>query len=173
MEREIMRKSAFSLGVITASLLVAACGGSESEPAASMETPASSSEEADAPMEPATPAPGDVATLDGTALADFTGDPAAGDTAFTQCRVCHTVEVGQNRMGPSLAGVFGRAAGTVEGFQYSPAMTQSGITWTPEKLYQFLENPRHVVPGNRMAFAGIKAGQDRANVIAYLKAENE
>jgi len=86
-----------------------------------------------------------------------------------QCRTCHVMDPGVNRMGPSLAGIIGRKAGSVDGFNYSPAMAESEITWTPEKLYQFLENPRRVVPGNRMAFAGVRNDQERANLIAYLK----
>ena len=78
-----------------------------------------------------------------------------------------------NRVGPSLAGVVGREAGTVEGYNYTPANANSGITWTPEKLFQYLENPQRVVPGTKMAFAGLSDGQDRADVIAYLESGGE
>ena len=103
------------------------------------------------------------------ALADFTGDAAAGEKTFMQCAACHVVEPGVNRVGPSLAGIIGRVAGTVEGFNYTDANKNSGITWTPEKLFQYLENPKRVIPGTKMAFAGLPKGQDRADVIAYLQ----
>lgn len=165
-----MRKTNYGLGVVAASLLVAACGGGESEPAAT-ETTEPTAEAAPATEEaaPAAPAADDVATVDGTSLADFTGDAAAGEKVFMQCASCHVVEPGVNRVGPSLAGIIGRVAGTVEGFNYSDANKNSGITWTPEKMFQYLENPQRVVPGTKMAFAGLKNGQDRADVIAYIK----
>jgi len=75
-------------------------------------------------------------------------------------------------VGPSLAGIVGRAAGSVAGFSYSNANKNSGITWTPEKMFQYLEKPARVVPGTKMAFAGLSKAQDRADVIAYLKAPN-
>ena len=107
--------------------------------------------------------------IDGTTLADFTGDPVHGETVFLQCKSCHSLEPGQNRIGPSQAGLIGREAGSVEGFQYSEANANSGITWTPEKLYQYLEDPQRVVPGTKMAFPGLPDGQDRADVIAYMQ----
>ncbi|QIG54705.1 cytochrome c family protein [Altererythrobacter sp. BO-6] len=165
-----MRKTNYGLGVVAASLLVAACGGGESEPAATETTePAAEAAPATEEAAPAAPAADDVATVDGTTLADFTGDAAAGEKVFMQCASCHVVEPGVNRVGPSLAGIIGRAAGTVEGFNYTDANKNSGITWTPEKMFQYLENPQRVIPGTRMAFAGLKNGQDRANVIAYLQ----
>ncbi|MBC7905407.1 MAG: cytochrome c family protein [Rhodospirillaceae bacterium] len=109
-----------------------------------------------------------VALLSGTAFAQAAGDAAAGEKVFTQCKACHTVQAGQNRVGPSLFGVVGRPAGTVEGFNYSPAMKSSGMTWTPENLDKYLADPKGAMPGNKMAFAGLKKPEDRANVIAYL-----
>ncbi|MGE5476057.1 MAG: c-type cytochrome [Bacteroidales bacterium] len=102
------------------------------------------------------------------ALAQTAGDPAAGEKVFNQCKACHTIEAGKNRVGPSLHGVVGRPAGSVEGFQYSPAMKSSGLTWTPETLDKYLTDPKATVPGNKMAFAGLKKPEDRTNVIAYL-----
>jgi cytochrome c len=112
----------------------------------------------------------DVATLDGTTYASFTGNAANGRTVFAQCRTCHVTDPGVNRIGPSLAGIVGRAAGTVAGYSYSPANANSGITWTPEKLFQYLENPQRVVPGTKMVFPGIPDAQRRADLIAYLQA---
>ena len=67
-----------------------------------------------------------------------------------------------------IHGIIGRAAGQIAGFSYSAANKGSGITWTPAKLYQYLEKPMRVVPGTKMSFAGLPKGQDRADVIAYL-----
>lgn len=167
----MMKKIQLGLMASASALLLAACGGGESEPAATEETTteeAAPAEEA-AVEEPSAPAADDVATLDGTTLADFTGDAAAGEKTFMQCASCHVVEPGVNRVGPSLAGIVGRAAGSVDGYNYTEANANSGITWTPEKMFQYLEDPRRVIPGTKMAFAGLKDGQDRANVIAYLQ----
>jgi len=167
----MMKKLQLGLMASASALLLAACGGGESEPAATEETTTEEvapAEEA-AVEEPSAPAADDVATLDGTTLADFTGEAAAGEKTFMQCASCHVVEPGVNRVGPSLAGVVGRAAGNIDGYNYTEANANSGITWTPEKMFQYLEDPRRVVPGTKMAFAGLKDGQDRANVIAYLQ----
>jgi cytochrome c2 len=104
----------------------------------------------------------------GAALAQPAGDPQAGEKVFAQCKACHTAEPGKNRIGPSLYGVVGRKAGTEPGFAYSPAMKDAGIVWTPETLDQYLTDPKAKVPGNKMAFPGLKNPTDRANVIAYL-----
>jgi len=96
------------------------------------------------------------------------GDASAGEKVFNQCKACHTVEAGKNRVGPSLHGVVGRKAGTVEGFNYSQPMKDWGMTWTPENLDKYLADPKAAIPGNKMAFAGVKSPEDRANVIAYL-----
>ena len=75
-----------------------------------------------------------------------------------------------NKIGPSLHGVVGRPAGKEPGFTYTAANRDSGITWTEEKLFQYLENPQRVVPGTKMSFAGWPTDpQKRADVIAYLK----
>ena len=162
------------LGLIAMSAALAACGGGKKEEAAA---PA-----ADAPaVAAAAPAAGDAAgaattkvaadatdTLDGTKFADMKGDATHGLAVFAQCKTCHVIEAGVNRIGPSLAGLVGRKAGEMAGYTYSAANKGSGITWTAEKLYQYLEKPARVVPGTKMAFAGLAKGQDRADVIAYL-----
>ena len=138
------------------SILTAGCsgGGSESADPASGTTGTAASP---------------VATLDGVAYASLTGDPASGKSAFMQCRTCHVVDPGMNRVGPSLANIVGREAGSVAGFRYSEANANSGIIWTEEKLFQFLEKPQRVIPKSRMIFAGMPDVQKRADVIAYLK----
>lgn len=108
-------------------------------------------------------------TLTGEKLASFTGDAAKGAADYLACKTCHATEAGVNKIGPSLNKVVGRKAGTVAGFSYSPAYANSGIAWTPEKLFQFLESPQRVMPGTRMGYAGLSDPQKRANVIAYLQ----
>lgn len=101
------------------------------------------------------------------------GSAAAGEEVFRHCRTCH--EVGPNaksKLGPALNGIIGRKAGTVEGFNYSPvnkAAGERGLLWTEAELSAYLADPRKYMPGNRMAFVGIKDEQDRADLIAYLK----
>ena len=85
------------------------------------------------------------------------------------CSVCHDTAPGKNKLGPSLAGIIGRAAGTEAGFTYSAAMQHCGLTWNVQTLDRYLTSPRAVVPGNKMPFYGIKAADDRHALIAYLK----
>jgi cytochrome c len=97
------------------------------------------------------------------------GDPAAGEKVFNKCRACHVLDEDRNRVGPYLHGVMGRTAGTAEGFNYSPAMKESGIVWDEETIAEYVADPRGYVPGNRMAFPGLKSEDDIKNLIAYLK----
>ena len=114
----------------------------------------------------AAPAADNTDTLSGAKLASFTGDATKGEAVFVQCKTCHDVAV--NKIGPHLQGVVGRKAGSIADFSYSAANKNSGITWTPEKLFQYLEKPQRVVPGTKMTFAGISDPQKRADLIAYL-----
>ncbi|MCR9129813.1 MAG: cytochrome c family protein [Alphaproteobacteria bacterium] len=107
---------------------------------------------------------------EGFTIAGLTGDPEAGRRVFARCRSCHVLEEGVNRVGPSLYGIFGRETGSVEGFRYSDANASAGITWTGETMFEYLENPREYIPGTIMAFPGLRSEQDRADVIAYIKA---
>ncbi len=100
------------------------------------------------------------------------GDSAKGEKIFKKCAACHSIEAGKNKVGPSLHGVVGRPAGSVEGFKYSDAMKESGIVWDEATLDSFLTKPKDVVPKTRMAFPGLKDEQDRQDVIAYLKQES-
>jgi cytochrome c len=98
------------------------------------------------------------------------GDPEAGAQAFGACAACHTLEPGVHRTGPSLAGVFGRKAGTAEGFpRYSNALKSADLVWREDTLNGFLADPQAFLPGNRMTFLGIADAQARADVIAYLQ----
>lgn len=108
----------------------------------------------------------DVKNKDGVAL---TGDPAAGETAYGKCKQCHSLEQGKNMVGPSLFKILGRTAGTVEGFNYSAANKNSGIVWSEQILFDYLEAPMTYMKGTKMAFVGLKKEDERANVIAYLK----
>jgi cytochrome c len=98
------------------------------------------------------------------------GDAGRGKTVFARCAACHDLNTGAVRMGPSLKGIMGRKAGSVANFGYSGAMKSKGVTWAPDTLDAFLAAPMKYVPGTRMAFAGISNPQERADVIAYLKA---
>ncbi|MPZ12081.1 MAG: c-type cytochrome [Kiloniellaceae bacterium] len=113
------------------------------------------------------------AAIAGPALAE--GDAAAGEKVFNKCKACHTTEAGKNKVGPSLAGVIGRKPGTVEGFKYSSGMEEFGAdhVWDEETLSTYLEAPKKVVKGGKMAFVGLKKPDDREDVIAYLKQFSE
>lgn len=102
----------------------------------------------------------------------FAQDAAAGEKVFAKCRACHTADANQNKVGPSLMGVIGRKAGTHEGFKYSAAMSdagQNGVVWDDTTLTTYLHDPKAFVKGTKMAFVGLKADKEIADVIAYLK----
>jgi cytochrome c len=96
------------------------------------------------------------------------GDPVNGKKIFMRCAICHSVQPGKNMLGPSLAGIVGKPSASAPGFAYSSAMKSANIKWTPDKLDTYLLSPAKMVPGNRMAFAGLPNATDRADVIAYL-----
>lgn len=106
-------------------------------------------------------------------LAQSAGDPAAGERVFAQCRACHQVgETARNVVGPNLNGLFGRKAGSVEGFNYSPAFKTPAVAekvWSPENFAVYIRNPREVTPGTRMVFAGIRSDNQIADLTAYLR----
>jgi cytochrome c len=98
------------------------------------------------------------------------GDPKKGKRVFARCLSCHILtEEGPKKQGPHLYGIFGRTAGTVEGFKYSKAMAESGIVWDETTIDAYMADPKGYIPGNRMAFVGIKKAKQRADLIAYLK----
>ena len=153
--------------VAGAALFLAACGDSGSAPVTpetrqtvSTPEPRVLSDEERAVVLASLPAPYNEA------------DTENGRRVFARCRSCHTLpEGGPNMTGPNLWGVFGRQAGSVEGYNYSPALREADFTWTAEQLDQWLNDPRGFLPGNKMAFAGIRDETDRRDLIAWLKLE--
>lgn len=107
------------------------------------------------------------------AWASESGDPQEGAAVFAKCKACHQVGDGaSNRVGPHLNGVFGRRAGSVDGFKYSMSMRRAGsdeLIWTHDTLDAFIENPKSLVSKSRMSFRGLKNDTDRANLLAYLR----
>lgn len=161
---------------------LAACGGGaeEAEEPAAVATTAAA--DPAAPGDAATPAPGATPTPDATPSESPSPTPtptaavpppavaaASPPQVFNQCTACHSTARGENKIGPSLAGVFGRRAATVAGFEYSQAMEDAGLTWNQANLDRYLENPRGVVPGTTMAYNGVKDAAQRQAVINYLK----
>ena len=105
------------------------------------------------------------------APSDLAADAAHGKVIFSRCAACHTADKGgANGLGPNLYGILGRKAGSKKDFSYSAAMKNSGIVWTNQKLDSYVAHPADVVPGNRMAFAGLPDPKQRADLIAYLDA---
>ena len=89
---------------------------------------------------------------------------------FAKCKVCHQVGEGaKNGVGPVLNGIVGRKAGSVEGYSYTPANKNSGLTWDQATMKEYLKNPRAKVPGTKMVFPGLPNDADIENLIAYLK----
>jgi cytochrome c len=110
-------------------------------------------------------------TLIVTGAAGQSGVAAGGERLFIQqCKICHTVEKdGRNGVGPNLHGLFGRKAGTVSGFSFSDAMTNSGIVWDDKTVADYLKDPKARVPGGKMVFAGLKRQDQLDEMIAYLR----
>lgn len=158
-------------------LALAACGGgaeeagepaAEATPAAiETEAPAETSAPGETPTPGATPTETPSPTPTPTATA--TQAAVTAPTVFNQCAACHSTERGEHGIGPSLAGVFGRRAGTAGGFEFSQAMKDSGLTWNQATLDRYLTDPRGVVPGTTMAYNGVKDAAQRQAVINYLK----
>lgn len=104
------------------------------------------------------------------ALAD--GDAKAGATVFKKCAACHTATEEKNKVGPHLVGIIGRPVASIADYKYSKAMTEHVAAvpvWTEEEMTTYLKDPKGIVKGTKMAFAGLKKDEDIANVIAYLK----
>ena len=154
---------AVTISLITLSAVLAGCGKTSgtadqtAAPAAPAEAPAPTPEQAKA-IVAALPAPYNTADL------------ANGKHIFAQCAACHTAEQGgPNMTGPNLWGVFGRKAGSHEGFNYSEGLKATGVTWDAAQIDHWITNPRAAVPDTRMSFIGLKDPKDRIDVIGYLK----
>lgn len=137
----------------------------ESAPAAEQPAPP----EAAVPAAPAAAAPAQTASV--------SGDPEAGEKAFRKCAACHAVGEGaKNKIGPELNGIVGETIAAVEGYKFSPALTEYAAehpTWTVEELTAWLTDPKGTVPGTKMSFAGLKKPEDVADIIAYLASFDE
>lgn len=97
-------------------------------------------------------------------------DAAEGQKVFNQCRACHQVgPAAKNAVGPVLNGLFGRKAGTVEGYAYSPANKDSGLTWDEATFRDYIKDPKAKIPGTKMVYAGLKDVKKVDDLIAYLK----
>ncbi|WP_025898266.1 c-type cytochrome [Sneathiella glossodoripedis] len=111
-----------------------------------------------------------IALSTSASIASAAGDAAKGEKVFKKCKACHTVEEGgKNKIGPNLHNIVGAAAGQKEGYKYSKAMANSGITWDAETLDAFLKKPKAFMKKTKMSFPGLKKEKDRQNVIAYLE----
>jgi len=151
-----LRSRTFVL-VVAAGAALAACG------------PSGSSGGGAPPAPPNTPAQMQALVASLPAPYD-SGDPEAGKAQFTQCAACHTtVQGGANMTGPNLWGVFGRKAGTQGDYAYSDGMKAAGWTWDAARIDQWITNPRAVLPGTKMTFAGLADAKARRDIIAYLK----
>jgi cytochrome c len=96
-------------------------------------------------------------------------DIEKGEASFRKCAPCHSIGPdAMNKVGPELTGLDGRKSGTVEGFNYSDANKASGITWNEAKFKEYINDPRNVVKGTKMVFAGIKSGTERDDLWAYV-----
>ncbi|MFN3262790.1 MAG: c-type cytochrome [Pikeienuella sp.] len=129
-----------------------------------------------APAAPEEPAAEDAPAAGGMspemAAVFASADLAEGEKVFRKCRACHKTEDGANGVGPHLHGVVGRQIASVDGYRYSDALP-ADQAWTPENLYAYLEDPKGWAPGTKMAFAGLKTSQERANVIAWLNQQGD
>ena len=110
------------------------------------------------------------ALLLASATASLAQDAASGEKIFAQCKACHQLGANaKNAVGPVLNGLFGRKAGTIEGYSYSPANKNSGIVWDEATFADYIKDPRAKVPGTKMIYPGLKDEKRIQDLIAYLK----
>ncbi|MEH2500985.1 cytochrome c [Bradyrhizobium sp. AZCC 1678] len=100
----------------------------------------------------------------------YAQDVASGEKVFVQCKACHQIgENAKNAVGPVLNGLFGRKSGTIEGYSYSPANKNSGITWDEATFREYIKDPKAKIPGTKMIFPGLKDPKQIDDIVAYLK----
>jgi cytochrome c len=105
-----------------------------------------------------------------TIVPGYAQDAASGEKIFVQCKACHQIgENAKNAVGPLLNGLFGRKAGTIEGYSYSPANKNSGITWDEATFREYIKDPKAKIPGTKMIFPGLKDPKQIDDIVAYLK----
>ena len=98
-------------------------------------------------------------------------DVAAGKTSFNKCMACHAIGEGaKNKVGPVLNGLDGRKSGTIEGYSYSEANKNSGITWSKDVFLEYIKDPKAKIPGTKMVFAGIKNEKEANDLWAFSRA---
>ncbi len=168
---DIMEVNKVAAGVLVAAL-VAKLGGWFADELIEPETPDKPAY-AVAVAEEAAPAAETAAPAAGPSLAErlAAASPEKGAKIFGKCAACHTIGEGEpDRIGPNLHGIVGAPVAHRSDFAYSDAVKNHGGTWTYEMLDRWIEDPRTTIPGNKMAFAGIKRPQDRADLIAFLRA---
>ena len=102
--------------------------------------------------------------------ANAQGNADAGKKVFDKCKVCHSLDVGKNGVGPSLAGVFGRKSGTGAGFKFSKPMIDKAVVWNESTIAEYVVDPKAYIPGNKMIFPGLKKESEMADLMAFLKA---
>ena len=169
------------LACAPALLLLAACGSGESTsetsstPAADSNDSASNADTSggggtDTGSNADDPEVVTVAAADPEPEGPFVPNAEDGRREFNACAICHTVgENDGHRVGPNIYAIYGAPAAQKEGFNYSPALTNSGLVWDDATLDALIENPQKLVPGNRMAYVGQRDAEKRANIIAYIK----
>lgn len=134
---------------------------------ASAQAPAPAAPSVPAAPAPAAPAP---AAAPATPAPAPAADLAAGESSFKKCFACHRIGEGaKNSVGPELNGLDGRKSGTAEGYNYSDANKNSGITWSEDVFREYIKDPRAKIPGTKMYFPGVKNDTEITNLWAYLK----
>lgn len=157
-----MRPLGFTLAAVALAATLSACTKTPTSPQAnpSAASPAPAAPMSDADKQKALaalPAPYNTADLDN------------GESKFALCSTCHTLpEGGPNMTGPNLHGIFGRKAASLPGFSYSDGLKAAGWTWDAAHIDTWITDPKAVIPGTKMTFAGLKDPKDRTDVIAYL-----